>query len=100
MANDVADMFLDHAPRRQIGQLVVIGAAKQLFFHLLLPAHVGGALDSSTLRSPIRDRTMRGQEHAPVAFGIDAFLEYRGAAGLQQVECSCASMRQCLHQKM
>jgi hypothetical protein len=68
--DQAADMFLDHAPGRQVGELVVISAPKQLFLEASFCRLTSLALDNSMAALADPHRTVRGQEDAPVEFGL------------------------------
>ncbi len=90
--------MLDHAPGRQVGQLVIIGRTEQLVLEGLLLADIGGSRKQE-LALGNTHRPVRRQQHLPgVAVG-DAFLGDRGAAGAKQCEAGFAALAQCCRKR-
>ncbi len=59
---ETVDAMLDHAPRRQAGQFVVIGRAEQVILERLLFGDVGRTRDQQIASGDL-DRPMRGEKH-------------------------------------
>ena len=90
--------MLDHAPRRQIGQFVIIGRTEQLVLEGLLLADIGGSRKQEVALGDAH-RPVRGEQHLPgVAVG-DAFLGDRRAAGTKQFEAGFAALAQGLRRR-
>ena len=87
------DAMLDHAPRRQAGQLVVIGGAEQVILERLLFGDVGRARDQQIASGDL-DRPMRGEKHLFGRTAGNGFFHHGGAAGAQQFETGFAAIAQ------
>ena len=70
------DAMLDHPPRRQAGQLVIIGRAEQLVLECLLLADVGRDRQQQVAAADA-DRAVARQQHLPLLAVADAFLRDR-----------------------
>jgi hypothetical protein len=86
----VGAMF-DHAPRRQVGQFVVVGRAEQLVFKGFLFTDVGGARDQKIAVGDT-DRPVRGEQHLSRLSVVDAFLDDRRSSLAQQFEAAVAAL--------
>ena len=69
--SSVVDAVLDHPPRRQAGQLVIIGRAEQLVLERLLLGDVGGTREQQ-LRPAIRTGRWAGEEYLLVRLAANA----------------------------
>ena len=76
----LVDAMLDHPPRRQAGQFVIIGRAEQGVFKGLLPGDVGGARQQQIALGNA-DRPVAGEKHLSGGAVCDAFLHDRSLAG-------------------
>ncbi len=85
--------MLDHAPRRQVGQFVIIGRPEQMVLERLLLADVGGTRQQQiAVGDP--DRAVGGEKDLPGLAAGDAFLGDRVAAAAQQFDTGFAAMVQ------
>ena len=85
------DAMLDHAPRRQAGQFVVIGGAEQVILERLLFGDVGRTRDQQ-IASGNPDRPMRGEKHLFGCAAGNGFFQHGRAAGTQQFKAGFAAV--------
>ena len=83
---------LDHPPRRQVGQFIVIGGAEQLVFEGLLLADIGRARNQETAFGDA-DRPVGREQNPPGMSGADGFLGHGELAGAEQLERGFAAQR-------
>ena len=87
------DAMLDHPPRRQVGQLVIIGGTKQLILDRLLFGDIGGGRQQQFAIGDAH-RPMAREQDLFVLAVADGFFGDRGAARAQQFETGFATMLQ------
>ena len=89
---------LDHPPRRQVGQFIVIGGAEQLIFEGLLLTDIGRARNQ---QRPFGDanQPMGREQNPPGRSGADGFLGYGDLAGAEQFERGFAAQVQLLRSR-
>ena len=90
---ETVDAMLDHAPRRQAGQFVVIGGAEQVILERLLFGDVGRARDQQIAPGDL-DGPMRGEKHLLGRTAGNGFFQHGRAAGTQQFEAGFAAIAQ------
>ena len=88
---ETVDAMLDHAPRRQAGQLVVIGGAEQVILERLLFGDVGRARDQQIAPGDL-NRPMRGKKHLFGRTAGNGFFHHGRSAGTQQFETGFAAI--------
>ena len=88
---ETVDPMLDHAPRRQAGQFVVIGGAEQVIFERLLFGDVGRTRDQQIASGDL-DRPMRGEKHLLGRTAGNGFFRHGRAAVAQQFETGIAAL--------
>ena len=88
---ETVDAMFDHAPRRQAGQLIVIGGAKQVIFERLLFGDVGRARDQQIAPGDL-DRPMRGEKHLFGRTASNGLFRHGRAAVAQQLDTSIAAL--------
>ena len=92
-AQQAVGAMLDHPPRRQAGQFVIIGRAEQLVLERLLFADIGRTRQQQVaFRDP--DRPMGGEEYLPDLTAGEAFFRRYGAAGTQTCDAGFAALIQ------
>ena len=85
------DAMLDHAPRRQAGQFIVIGGAEQVILERLLFGDLGRTRDQQVAPGEL-DRPVRGEEHLLGRAAGDGFFEHSRPAAAQQFEVGIAAI--------
>ena len=87
------DAVFDHPPRRQAGQLVIIGRAEQRVLERLLLGNVGGAGEQQiAIADP--DRPVGGKKHMFTRSIGNRFFQNRGAATAEQFETGVVAVGQ------
>ncbi|MEY9373818.1 hypothetical protein ABIE83_008436 [Bradyrhizobium diazoefficiens] len=89
----VVGAVLDHAPRRQAGQLVEIGRAEQLVLEILLLGDVGGGGDQE-LSSGEANGAMGREQHLARRAVVQGFLGDDRLAGAQRPAAGFPARRQ------
>jgi hypothetical protein len=82
---------LDHAPRRQVGQFVIIGRTEQLILDRLQFGDVGGGRQQQAATADLHRPMGREQDLAAQAIG-DGFFGNGGTARTQQFETGLTAM--------
>ena len=92
---DAAGAMLDHPPRRQAGQFVIIGRAEQMVLDRLLRADIGRTRQQE-IAARDANRPMRRQQHLSGCAVAEDFLRRRRASLAQQFEAGLAALDELL----